>query len=135
MMITFSITSPSIVGWSRCYRGWRLGSLPARPLLVPARDRPPQLKVGDGARQRRQPEREATVDQHGHHRLAGVDTEGDERADHAAVHAADPTRQPQQAHQQADEVRLRAHSERRRGPERLEARPQYADVEGPPADG
>src|SRR5436190_20889461 len=106
MMITFSITSPSIVGWSGRYRGRGLGPFAARALLSPAGDRPTQLKVGDRAGQRRQPEGKAAVDQYGDHRLAAVDAERDQGADHAAVHSADPAGQREQVRQPADEKRL-----------------------------
>src|SRR6478752_1022144 len=120
MMITFSITSRSIVRWSDRYMRRGLGPAALRTLLFPARDGAPQLKVRDRARKRRQPEREAAVDEHRDDRQARVDVEREQRADHAGVDAADPTGQRQQARQQAHEVRLRTDRQRRRLAEGLE---------------
>ena len=44
-------------------------------LGAPAMDRAPQLKVRDGPRERRQPERERPVGEHGDHGQLGVDAE------------------------------------------------------------
>src|SRR6187200_253580 len=114
MMITFSITSRSIVGWSDRYMGRGLGPAAGRTLLLPARDGAAQLKVRDRAGKRRQPERKAAVDEHRDDRQARIDVEREQRADHAGVDAADPARQRQQVREQAHEVRLRTDRERRR---------------------
>src|SRR6185312_4051905 len=52
-------------------------------LFPPPGDRTPELEERDRARDRRQPEGERPVGEHGDHREAVVDAEADERADHA----------------------------------------------------
>jgi hypothetical protein len=80
---------------------------------MPARNRLAQLHVREGAGQRRQPERERPVDEHGDHREARIDAEGDERADHPALHAADPARCRQEVADHADEEPQHDHAARR----------------------
>src|ERR671932_2955988 len=72
-------------------------------LFPPAGHGTPQLEEGDRSRDRRKPERERAVRQHGDDREPVVDAEADERPDHPAVDPADPAGQRQQVAEHADE--------------------------------
>ena len=133
MMITFSTSGmlspvPYFTLYSEC------SSPSPRSVLPPALDGAPQLEVGDHAGDQRQPERERAEQQHGDDGQAGVDPERRERRDHPALDAADAARHRQQVAEHADEERLDEHRERRRVAERVEARPQHRDLEGPEQD-
>src|SRR4051794_16709348 len=135
MMITFSTSAIAAFPRFSLYSVARGGHpLHRYPLRAPALNGPPQLEVGDHARDHRQPEREGPEHEHCDPGQTGVDAERRKGADHAALDAADPAGERQQVAEHAEEEALHEHRLRRRVAEGVERGPQHADLEPPESD-
>src|SRR5881397_1214629 len=139
MMITFSISRFSLLlispspsgGLGRYFTLYSSSCVLHRPLL----DGLPQLHESPDPKRNREPERDQAEDQDRREDRLGRDPEQHERADQPGVdrtHAGGGRRC--QVGDHAEEVPLYDDAKRDADVERVEARPEDADVAGPPAE-